>query len=187
VAISADAARIATVADDGTVLLWRTEDMQRLHELDHGGPAGRVAFSPDGRRLVTAGDVVRVWAAAIGEHLLTLAPGAPVCDVVFSAHGDRIATAGADGAARIWDSLTGDELDRLDHDAEVHAVAFAPGGQGLVTSSGQGKVRTWRPDGRHADTERSATVTTITFSPDGLLRAEGGDSGQIWITEVGSP
>src|SRR5438132_612327 len=37
--------------------------------LKHGGPARAVAVTPDGKRILTAGDVVRIWDAASGLPL----------------------------------------------------------------------------------------------------------------------
>lgn len=65
---------------------------------------GRVAFSPDGQLLATAGGdrVVRVWSAATGKEVAALPAGGRVAVVVFSPDGQRLAAGGADGSVRIW-------------------------------------------------------------------------------------
>lgn len=59
-AFSSDGALLATAADDGRVLIWRTD---RAHEATalRTGQVQRLAFTSDGRHLVTSGAEVRVW------------------------------------------------------------------------------------------------------------------------------
>jgi WD40 repeat protein len=70
-----------------------------------------VAFSPDGRRIVSgsADHTVKVWDAVTGQETITLRGGAsPVTCVAFSPDGRRIVAGGWDGA-RVWDAGTGQE------------------------------------------------------------------------------
>ena len=79
----------------------------------HRTRSTRAAFSPDGRRVVTASDdkTARVWDAASGEALAPRsAHQARVDAAAFSPDGSRVVTASDDKTARVWDAATGNEL-----------------------------------------------------------------------------
>jgi WD40 repeat protein len=80
-------------------------DAQTGKELFSFQGGGRnVAFSPDGRRLVSAGgERLKVWDMQTGEELLTLkVHTGSVENVVFSPDGHRLAGVGGDGMVTIW-------------------------------------------------------------------------------------
>jgi WD40 repeat protein len=72
------------------------------------------AFSPDGRRIVTASEnkTVRLWKVETGEPIGEPLKGHAnsVFSAAFSPDGKRIVTASADETVRLWDSETGKQI-----------------------------------------------------------------------------
>jgi WD40 repeat protein len=102
----------------GEVLIWDVSTGRLLHTLKgHKACVWSVAFSPDGRRLVSGSGSwnskelpgeVKIWDVAIGQELLTLnGHWGAVFSAAFSPDGQYLATAGKDGTVRIWDGSRG--------------------------------------------------------------------------------
>ena len=76
----------------------------------HSDAVLAAAFSPDGRRVVTASldGTARVWdLSGLTPGAIMLSLGGSVTSAAFSPDGTRIVTASADGTARLWDARTG--------------------------------------------------------------------------------
>ncbi|MGH3899927.1 MAG: WD40 repeat domain-containing protein [Pseudonocardiaceae bacterium] len=152
-----------------------------------------VTFSPDGRRLATAGsNTARVWDAATGQELLKLAhrPGfdsliqyTDVTGVAFSPDGRRLATACYDGMVRIWDASRR-RLAKIAAHIPLHGVVFSPDGNRLASAGWDMRVRVWdATSGQQLTTvTHDAPVGGVVFSPDGhRLATASWKTARIWV------
>ena len=128
-----------------------------------------VAFSPDGKYLLTASNnnLAQILDIQTGR-IVDFFSGhtASIGVATFSPDGKYIATASADGTTRIWDAQTGQELRRLiGHTAVVESVAFSPDGKYLLTGSDDGTARLWDVD-YHTTIEYLCSVLRRDFTDD---------------------
>ena len=83
-----------------------------------------MAFSPDGRRIVSGSEdkTLKVWDAETGQERLTLkGHNGRVWSVAFSPDGTRIVSGSADKTLKVWDAETGQE----NADAQGHTAAMS--------------------------------------------------------------
>jgi len=160
----------------------------------HGDSVRRVAYSPDGTRIVTASydKTARIWDARTGAQLAVLSGHEDrVYSAAYSPDGTRIVTASGDRTARIWDARTGAQLAVLSgHGAVVSFAAYSPDGARIVTASVDKTARIWDAgSGKqlavisgHGD-----RVNTAAYSPDGsrIVTASLDKTARIWDARTG--
>jgi WD40 repeat protein len=99
--------KLLAATSDWKVLVFDVESRQERFDLTgHKGIVSQVAFSPDGRLMMTGSwdKTVKMWNAANGRELASFAwPVGRVSGVVFAPDGMRAAAAGDEGRIVVWD------------------------------------------------------------------------------------
>ncbi len=127
-----------------SVTIWDAARGRPLLTLPaHIGTVWDLSFSPDGKRLVAAGDqAADIWDAVTGKLLLTVpSPSGSVWNVKFSPDGKEIATiAGDGGSVELWDATTAENLLELPTVGTNYRtdLAFSPDGKYLAVSDATG-------------------------------------------------
>ncbi|EKM58865.1 uncharacterized protein PHACADRAFT_136001 [Phanerochaete carnosa HHB-10118-sp] len=130
------AASWRTVGSD--ILVWRTSDgltLQHLRDPEYTDGVTAVAFSPDGRRLVTgsADETAVIWDIRSGKPIMRLRGHTySLTDVAFSPDGVRIVTGSADYVVKFWDAATGLPLCTFSLDSPVRKLVFSSDGSRLA-------------------------------------------------------
>jgi WD40 repeat protein/tRNA A-37 threonylcarbamoyl transferase component Bud32 len=144
----------------------------------HTGRINRVVFSPDGKRVATAGRdaTAKVWDLVAGRESATMrGHTGEIRSLAFSTDGRLLASGGDDTTVRIWDAIAGQELLCLrGHSGKVTALTFSPDG-GRLLSADDKVVKLWdlsaRQDYRVLSERSGRYVYGMAFSPDSALLA----------------
>jgi serine/threonine protein kinase/WD40 repeat protein len=211
--LSADSGLLATSMREGsnlTVRVWDTRTWEETRQMRAFGP---MAFSPNGRLLVTDSRAgLTVWplggrgtAVVLRNSTNMFLPwhrAAPV--VAFSPDSKTVVAPRNVLSPRgvfvlsVWDATTGDEIavlpaepEQVEHTGAIAALAFSPDGRTLATASADHSIRLWDyPSRAHRDTFHGHLneVWALTFSPDGQNLITGSKDGglKVWPT-LGRP
>mgnify|MGYP001033217842 FL=1 len=179
--------RSLSISPDGQWLAVASADDRLIEILAlPGGDLARVftahtrsvlslAFSPDGRHLVSGGadHVVKVWGVpGFAEEAAFAGHTAPVWGVAFSPDGQHLASGAVDSTARLWRLPDRSAVRTHYQEDMVWSVAFSPDGD-LLGSGGYAGVRLFRVSSTATEAVASAgpteKATAVAFSPDGRL------------------
>ena len=153
----------------------------------HKRAVDTVAFSPDGKRAITASwdDTIRIWNAATGEPLLAL-PGQELQAATLSPDASQILTTEDDFKARLWDATSGKLLRTLTYgDEQVSGAAFSSDGKLVFTTLHDGRTRIWDlPSGQSLHV---LDGSALAFSPDSrlIVAASSDNIARIWDVATG--
>jgi WD40 repeat protein/serine/threonine protein kinase len=150
VAFSPNGERIVS-GDEQGIKIWDAATGEELKSLSNVKEVSSVLFTPDGKRVVSAGyggHMIRVWDAKTGEEMMMLhGHKNNVQSLAISPDGTRIVS-GSFTVAKVWDAATGAELMTLSAEG-AYAVAFSPDGKTVAGASGK-EILLWQAGPRPA-------------------------------------
>jgi eukaryotic-like serine/threonine-protein kinase len=148
VQFSHDGKKLAIGYLDGEVRLWDYETERLLTEFkDQHRRIWSVAFSPDDKWLVAAGDegLVAFYDLRTGRKFLSIPTSTWTLGLAFASDGRTLVSNEADGTVRLWNFATREiALTLKGHVGYVSMdPSFSRDGKYLVTTGSDGTVRLW--------------------------------------------
>jgi serine/threonine protein kinase/WD40 repeat protein len=131
------------------VRVWDSETGHLLfvakHRIHYGADVFSVSFSPDSRRLATAGanNEVVIWDTANGKELMALPHPQRLNHATYSPDGNWLAACTRDGILKLWHANSGQcHLTLQEHIGDFRA-RFTPDGRRLISAGKDGAIKVW--------------------------------------------
>lgn len=176
-------------AEDALHRAVQASRLQMVIDAHEPGAASIVAFSPDGKHLVSAAsdETVKIWDLTTGERTLRL-------DGHFAAYspdGSQLAVVAPDGRVGMYDPATGKQIQAPGQIDAKLSVAFSPDGSRLLTVAYGNLPKVWNPKtGRElvAFPGHTDFIGGAFFSPDGrrILTASDDGTARVWDAQSGA-
>jgi WD40 repeat protein len=132
--------------DNNQVDLWNTADGDSIRSfIGHTSDISAVAFSPDGRNIITASSdsTIRVWDVSTGDQVKSFAIKTKVNVMALSRDGSRIAAGLGTGGILLLNAETGEPIRTFLGYQAATGVAFSPDGSRIVSCAYNGTAVLW--------------------------------------------
>ena len=185
---------------DDTARIWDAATGRLLRTLRADAGVMAVAFSPDGRRLLTGDQegAAVLWDVETGDRVRAFDAAAPLLeDVAFTPDGRfAVGSTGHGGRLIVWDAATGEATAEVPLGADAYGVTATPDGRHAAVAVKDGTVRLIDVNAgeevrRFAgwdDGETPSGFWGVAVSPDGATLAGGGPHRiRLWDLAAGTP
>ena len=166
---SPDAKWLATAGTDKTIRIWPSGDLKELPPLGaHPEVPVAVAWSPDGRKLISAGGAtLQVWDVEQRMPLQALQTAPGLLAVIWTNDGLSLATLHTDNRVRVWDARTGTQTFEFESKASGMWSLVAFESRGVAASGPELPFKRWDGDPNRLPQTTNTLWGWGVFSPNG--------------------
>lgn len=183
--ISRDDRYVVAGSWDKKARVWNLKSKKQVHTMSHKSSVRAVAFSPDGRSILTGcaekgaflWDFIASDPGSSPQIYKTLLAGfsGGIRAVAFSNDGNYLLTGGEDAAIRLWDSDGRPEREFWGHKDILEFVTLTPDGQYILSGSRDKTARLWHFSNRIFPAQKhEEEINTVSISSDGKRLLTGG-------------
>lgn len=185
-----NAREVASVSGGGA-RMWRLGATEPFAKFDWGGASLSVAWSPDGRWLVTGDQTASVHLYDFNRDYPLHIQGyeTKVKAMAFSPDGKRLATGGSP-MVTVWDCTPkngpeGSTPGQLQfHQGDVEAIAWSPDGKYLATGDILGRLVLSANDKPVSAFQGENNITSLAWNADSTLLAVGDGDGLVVVFQA---
>jgi len=191
---SPDSRLLAVALANRRLHVLDARDGRLLEEIPLPAAAADLAFSADGKSIVTTGTDNQPAIHPLSIERLLPGHQGGATSLAFSPDGSKLFSGGKDRSVRVWD-LTKDPFKDpkatepaavIANTAVVTSLALTRDGSQILTGGADHTVRVWNATkfDMLGSLKQSAPIRGISVGPDGALLASAGDDNSLWIWDL---